>query len=122
MNGWCECEITVEQKETTKDATYGTDVVTWVPLVALEGSPVIGERFPAKARDMLPSRSESVRQGLETARNPTTIRIRWRDDIDSSMRVIVHRESDVTMQIVSGPAEVIGRKREIEMVCERISS
>lgn len=116
--GWYWCEITVEKKETTKDATYGTDVVAWVPLVA--GSPV--ERFPALVRDVLPSRAEAVRQGLETARNQTVIRIRWREDIDSSMRVILHRETDVTLQIVAGPAEVEGRKQKIEMVCERISS
>lgn len=115
------CQITVEYQAKTQDATYGTDIVSWQPLSVLPGSPEVAERFWAEATDMAPSRSEAVRQGLATARNQTRIRMRWRDDIDSSMRVIVHRDSDVIYQIVGGPA-MIGRKDTLEMVLERYSS
>jgi SPP1 family predicted phage head-tail adaptor len=114
--------ITIEKKETTQDATYGTPIVTWVPLVALPGSPVVAERFWAEVQDALPSRSEAVTQGLAVARNQTRLRMRWRDDINSSMRVTVHGDSDTVYQIVGGPADIDGRKSMIEMVLEKYSS
>lgn len=101
---------------------YGTELVTWVPLVALPGSPVVAERFYAEIQDALPSRSESVTQGLVVARNQTRLRMRWRDDVDSAMRVTIHEDTDRIMQIVGGPAQVGGRKQMIEMVLERYSS
>jgi head-tail adaptor len=115
-------QITIERKQITLDPVYGTELVTWIPLVAEAGSPTVAARFWAEVQDALPSRSEAVTQGLTVARNLTRVRLRWRDDIDSSMRVIVHGDSDVTMQIVAGPAEVDGRKGMLELVCERISS
>ena len=78
----------------------------------------------AEVQDALPSRSEAVRQGLAQARNQTRIRMRWRSDVDSSMRIVVHGDdADTVYQIVAGPAEIgAGRKREIEVVCERYST
>lgn len=106
----------------TQDPDYGTEIVAWVPLVEQAGSPTIAERFWAEVQDALPSRAESVTQGLAVARNQTRIRLRYRNDIDSSMRVTVHRDTDVVMQIVGGPAMVGGRKVLTEIVCERFSS
>lgn len=76
----------------------------------------------AEVQDVLPSRAEAVRQGLAQARNQTRIRMRWRSDVDSTMRIVVHGDSDVVYQIVGGPAEIGGRQREIEMVCEKFST
>ncbi len=115
-------QITVEKRRTTQDSQYGTEVNTWVPLVAYPGSPTVAVRFWAEVQDVLPSRSESVAQGLQVARNQTRLRMRWRDDIDSTMRVIVHGDSDTYYSIVGGPAEIMGRKVAIEMVLERFSS
>jgi head-tail adaptor len=114
--------ITIEQKQATQDTQYGTQVITWVPLAVLPGSPPVAERFWAEVQDALPSRSESVMQGLAVARNQTRIRIRWRNDIDSSMRITVHGDTDVVYQIIGGPAEIRGRRRMLEMMCERYSS
>lgn len=115
-------EITVERPQKTQDPTYGTDIVTWVALSYLPGSPLVAERFPAEIQDALPSRSEAVQQGLVVGRNQTRCRLRWRDDVDSTMRVTVHGESDIVYQIVAGPAEIMGRKNMIEVVLERYSS
>ena len=120
--GEVDCQITVEQKSVTRDADYNTEIVEWVPLVAVAGSPVVGERFWAKVQDVLPSRSESVKQGLAIGRNQTRIRLRYRNDIDSTMRVTVHRDTDVVYQIIAGPAFIGSRKDRIEIVCERYSS
>lgn len=121
-------EITIERKATaadpeyvSPDTTYGTERTVWVPLVPI-GSPVVGERFPANVQDVMPSRSESVQQGLAVARNQTRIRIRWREDVTSAMRITLHGETDTVYQIIAGPSEIGGRKNALEMVCERFTS
>ncbi len=114
-------QITIE-RPTTVDGEFGPTAGPWVPLVALSGSPTVAERFWAEVQDVLPSRSEAVKQGLAVARNQTRLRMRWRDDIDSSMRVTVHGDADRVYQIVAGPAEIEGRKARIEMMLERYSS
>lgn len=115
-------QITIERKQVTLDPEYGTQITTWVPLVAQAGSPTIAERFDAEVQDILPSRSEAVLQGLAQNRLQTRLRMRWRDDVDSSMRVTVHGDTDRIYSIISGPVEFGGRKEQIEMVLERYSS
>lgn len=114
--------ITIEQKVTTTHATYRTEVVSWEALSYLPGSPQVAEKFWAEVQDALPSRSESVQQGAGIARKQVRIRMRWRDDIETTMRVTVHGDSDQVYQIISEPAEIIGRKRFVEFVAERYSS
>lgn len=123
------CEVTVERIAVDgdegylgPDPTYGTPRVVWFPIAPLVGSPVIGERFPATIQDALPSRAESVTMGLSVARNQSTLRMRYRNDITSAMRVTVHRDTDVVYQIVGGPALIEGRKDRIEMQIEKVSS
>lgn len=115
-------QISIERKSVTQDSTYGTETVAWVPLVAAAGSPVVAERFWAEVQDALPSRSESVRNGLAVAKNQTRIRMRHRSDVDSTMRITVHGSADVIFQIIGGPAEIGGRKAYLEMMCERYST
>lgn len=115
-------QISITKKSVTQDPTYGTEIIAWVPLVPQVGNPTLAERFWAEVQDAIPSRSEAVTQGLAVARNQTRIRLRWRADIDSSMRVTVHGDTDVVYQIVAGPANVGNRKERIELVCEKYSS
>lgn len=107
---------------TTVTGEFGPAPGPWEPLVALPGSPPVAQKFWAEVQDALPSRSEAVRQGLAQARNQVRLRMRWRGDITSAMRVTVHGDSDVVYQIVGGPAEIGGRKVALEMVLERYSS
>lgn len=114
-------QVTIEQRSTTQDAVYGTDVVTWEPLSEI-GSPLVAEKFWAEVVDVTPGRQETAIEGLALSRNLTRIRIRYRSDIDSSMRVKLHGDGDdVVLQIIGGPSE-IGRKHLTELLCERISS
>jgi SPP1 family predicted phage head-tail adaptor len=113
--------ITIERPVQTRETAFGSISTAWEPLVGT-GSPVVAEKFWAEVDDVPPSRSEAVRQGLQQARNQVRIRIRWRSDVDSSMRVTVHGDVNVVYQIVGGPAEIGGRKRRLEMVCERYST
>lgn len=104
--------VSIEYKSITVDATYGTQSVSWVLL----------ETVWAEVQDVMPSRSESVRLGMQVARDQTRIRMRYRNDITPDMRIVVHGDSDVVHQIVGGPAEIGGRKVGIEIVCERYST
>jgi len=113
-------QIGVEKKSVTVDPTYGTELITWVPLSTVSGQP---ERYRAEVQDALPSKAESVLMGLAVARNQVRVRMRYRDDIDSSMRITVYGDaSNTVLQIVGGPAAVGGRKELIEMMCERIAT
>lgn len=103
--------ITIEKKVVTQNADYGTEVITWSPLAVVW----------ANVQDVLPSRSEAVKQGLALAANQIRVRFRYRSDVDSSMRIVVRGATDRTLQIVGGPAE-IGRHEFTEVVCEMYSS
>lgn len=110
--GELDRRCSIEYKSVETDAQYGTEIVTWVRLAQVW----------AQVQDMLPSRSESVRQGLEVARNQVRVRMRYRNDIDSTMRIVAHGGgADAVYAIVAGPA-VIGRREWVEFVCERFTS
>lgn len=115
-SGDYDTQVTIEKRVTTPDPTYGTPVVTWTALSTFNGG-----RMWAHFEDEQPSRSESVRQGLAIAANRGLLRMRYRNDIDSTMRVWVHRDTAVLYQIIAGPAQ-LGRKQEIEMVLEKYST
>lgn len=94
------------------DGDYGPQPGGWTTFAA---------RIPAQVQDALPSKSESVQQGLRIATRPARIRIRYRAGITSDMRIIVHGATDRTMQITAGPAE-IGRREWLEFMAEEFSS
>jgi len=112
--------IEIQRKRVTKDPQYGRDVVSWVPIQTLPGSPTTADPMWAQWMDMLPSRSEAVRNGLDTARNQSRVRIPYRQDVDSTMRIIRKYEGDQVYQIVGGPS-IIGQREWLEMVVERYS-
>ena len=109
--GQLDRRISIEKKVVSKDPDYGTEVIAWALLAAPW----------ANVQDVLPSRSESVQQGLETARNQVRIRFRYRSDVTSAMRIIIRGATDRVLQIVGGPAE-LGRHEYTEIVCEAYSS
>lgn len=116
-------EVTIEFRQVTKDPKFGTDVISWQPLVPVVGSPSVGERFPASVQDALPSRSQTVLDSvLAIGPTQTRIRIPYRTDVDGTMRVVVHGDVDRVMKIVGGPAEGKEPKSFIEIVCESFTS
>lgn len=86
--------------------TSGRNVVTWT-LVAVVW---------ASVKDTPPSRSEMVRNGLDTARRQTTVQYAFRTDVDTTMRILYR---DRVMQIKSSPAE-IGNNWRSEVVAEDV--
>lgn len=71
----------------------------------------------AEVQDVLPSRGESIADGINIAKRPARIRCNYRTDITSDMRV---KFDGRTLKIVAGPAE-LGRREGLEVVCEELS-
>ena len=106
-----DTRVRIEARSISQDPTYGTDVVTWVPLATVW----------AEVMDVLPSRqqAEQTRQQLQVATQRSRIRMRYRTDVDSTMRCVI---GGLMHHIVSGPAEIGDRHSLIEIVVERYSS
>lgn len=122
MNGWQQRLVTISQPQPIIDEPSGTEVIEWEPLVeAIAGSPAVSEKFWAWFREVRPGRERDA-NGLVVAKNQAELRLRWRDDVTPACRVTVHGDSDVIYQIIGGPVEVEGRKKQIEMLIERASS
>ena len=101
----------IERKSITQDPQYGTEVITWVTVANTWCS----------VEDTPPSRSEAVKNGLATGASQTVVRMRWRTDVDSSMRFTINRPALTVYQIIAGPAE-IGSRQGIEFMIERYAS
>ena len=106
-----DTRIRIEARSVTQDPTYGTDVVTWIPLATVW----------AEVMDVLPSRqqAEQTRQQLQVATQRSRVRMRYRTDVDSTMRCII---GGLMHHIVSGPAEIGDRHSMIEFIAELYSS
>jgi len=109
--GSLDTRCRIEQKSVSTDATYGTEVVTWVVL----------ETVWCQIQDELPSKTEFTANDLSMNVTRSRVRMRFRRDIDSSMRLVIMRPTAVVYRIVSGVAE-IGKKEGIEVMVERSSS
>lgn len=109
--GPLDTRIRIEQRSVTQDTTYGTDVVTWVPLAHVW----------VNKQDVLPSRqqAEQTRQQLQVATQRSRLRMRYRDDVDSAMRCVIGGQM---WHIVAGPAEIGDRKQYMEIVIEKYST
>jgi SPP1 family predicted phage head-tail adaptor len=100
--------VTIKRKVATQDATFRSETVTWQTLAIVW----------AELVDEPPSRSETLRQGLKQDARRTRVRIRYRTDVDSTMRIDYQGRE---LHIVGGPAE-LGRKEFLELVCEETST
>jgi SPP1 family predicted phage head-tail adaptor len=109
--GRLDTVITFQHRAATTEQTYGTNIYTWANL------PTDAEEW-AEVLDLLPSRTESLPDGVSLARRPVRIRTRYRDDITGEMRVKI---GDRVLRIVAGPA-VLGRREGLEMFCEELTT
>jgi head-tail adaptor len=110
------------EKEAPDDSFDSAGSDPWVPVAAAWAS----------VQDVLPSRAESAGQGINITNRPARVRMRYRTDIDASMRFNLGREgkdedgnpiwrSERIVQIISGPAE-IGFREEVEFMVESYSA
>jgi len=103
--------VRIERPTITTDSVYGGEVVTWT-LVGLAWAELV---------DKLPSRDEGMLDVLTLASIRSRIRLRYRTDIDSSMRIVMMRPTETIWGIIGGPATV-GNKEGVEFLCEKKSS
>lgn len=106
--GRLDRRITILSKTTTLEPPYNTPLETWSDLATVW----------AEVQDMLPSRAERIADGINIARRPARIRMRFRTDIDSTMRIDLDGRQ---MRIVAGPIE-LGRREGLEMIAEELST
>lgn len=101
--------IEFQRREVTQDPVYGTTV---------EGEWTTVARAWAQVQDVLPSRAENLADGVSIGRRPARIRLLYRRDITSDMRIKI---GDRRLRIIAGPAE-IGRHQGIEIMAEQLST
>lgn len=110
------------QRPVSNTTFKGAGSGTWETVTTVWGS----------VQDMLPSRSEKLADGINIATRPSRVRIRYREGIDSSMRVQVGRyrrdangdrywQTIRTAQIVTVPAEM-GNREGLEFMIEDYST
>ena len=100
--------VTIQYRTASQDSTYGTQSYSWSTL---------GTEW-ADVQDMLPSRAEQMADGVNIQRRPCRVRMLYRSDMDSTMRL---QFDGRTVRIVGGPSEM-GRREGLEMVCEDLST
>lgn len=110
--GTLDRRISIRKPGTTEDPVYGPQPAGWE---------LVAERIPAQVWDDLPSRSESVQNGLRMADRPARVRIRYMRGLTSDMQIVVHNEVDEVFEITGGPAE-IGRREWTEFTIKAYSS
>lgn len=103
--------ITFQENARTQDPVFGTSVTSWQNIAT---DPTV----PARVQDVLPSRAETVADGISLNRRPAKVWIRYRDDITADMRIVYEGRN---MRIVGSPAE-IGRKQGLEFMVEEYST
>ena len=91
----CNETATFERRTVGVDPEYGTPLDTWE---------VIAARYWVEAQDVLPSRGESVENGLRTNKMRTRLRMRSNVLITNEVRVTLHSKGERVMQVISGPA------------------
>lgn len=104
--------ITFQAASRSQESTYGTYENTWADVTPDEW---------AEVQDVLPSRSESVEEGLDITARRCRIRTLYRSDITPQHRVKIGSR---VLQIVSGPVVLgtPGRPQGLEMMCTEYSS
>lgn len=106
--GSLDRRITFEARSGAQSGPHNRQTVSFVPFISVF----------AQVQDVLPSRAESMADGMAMQKRPCRIRCRWRDDVTSAMRIDFEGRK---LRIVSGPVE-IGRREGLEMMAEEWSS
>lgn len=96
------------QRKVANDSLTSAGKETWEPVATVW----------AQVQDVLPSRGESLANGLTIEKRPSRVRIRYREGITSDMRIIYGTR---IMEIVAGPAE-LGRRDGLELMAEEYST
>lgn len=106
--GKLDRRVTILTRAETIDPTYGTKQVAWTPLATVW----------ANIQDIVPSRGERLADGIEIANRPCRVRLRYRTDVNSTMRL---QYGNRQLRIITQPAE-LGFKDGIEFIAESLTT
>lgn len=104
--------LRVEKRVDVIDSEYGTTTVSWQ---------AVSPRSWANVQDVLPSRGETLANGIDVSRRPARVRMRWRTDIDATMRIVFLDRENRIMEILTEPAEM-GNREGIEFMAAEYSA
>ncbi len=114
--------VSFEAPPTSRNTADGTPTGSWTPVAYAPGSPAVAAKWSVEWMPIMPSRSESVREGIQVARDQVRLRMRYRSDVNASQRVRLYGDGETVWQIVAGPAPIAGRQHRMELIVERFSS
>lgn len=100
----------IERKVITQDTVFGSEIITWT----------LFQSAWCDIQDVMPSRDERVKNDMAMSSVRSRIRLRYRTDIDSSMRFVIFRQDETIWNIIGGPG-VLGNKQWVEFLIERTS-
>lgn len=97
--------LRIEQRTTAQEEAFGTRVDTWTTWATVW----------AEVEDVLPSRGESVVDGIAIAERPARVRMRYRQGLTSDMRAIDLSRGNRELRIATQPVEM-GNKQRLEFM------
>ena len=102
--------VRIEKKTVTKDANYGSEIVTWTTY----------KECWANVNDITTRMQESTVNDLRLLKRPCKVVMRYDPTIDATMRLVMIDRDNRILQIVTKPAE-LGRREAIEFTAEDYS-
>lgn len=105
--------IRIETKSVSQDPDYGTPVVAWVTLATVWAH--VADEMPSK------SSAEKNTSGMRVGSNQARIRIRWRADLTSDMRIVLLSRANRVCKIISHIAE-LGVREATEFMVETFTA
>lgn len=104
--GSLDRRVVIEKKTVTRDATYGSEQITWT---------THAEAW-AEVKDRLTDSSdERVAQGLRIATRSTRVTVRWISGVTSDMRVRLKSDGRLLQIVAIGE---LGRREGLQLACE----
>jgi SPP1 family predicted phage head-tail adaptor len=109
--GTLDHRLRIERKVVTQDVSFGTEVITWATLATVW----------AEVQEVLPSKGEDQASGIRIAERPARIRMRYRSDVTSDMRLVHISRGNRLMKIIAPPVEM-GRRQGLEIMAADYST
>lgn len=108
-----DSRIEIQQKVTAKSATSGRPVGAWLTIATVWASVL----------DQRPGRDESLAsRAVEVSKLRAEIQIRWNPNLTADCRIHIKKPRERTLQVISPPAEIGGRRAFMEFMAEEVST
>lgn len=101
--GLMDRQVVIQKRTVSRDGTLGSQAVAWSTL----------DTVWAQVVESSTASDEAMRAGVQTFARPSKVRIRWRADVDTTMRI---SHNGQLLQIL-GIAE-LGRRQGLELACK----